>query len=66
MAVSIEQNGEKNAPPVFLRANPPPKSKTPGKKPTTWLSLVDKLGADVPLFKRHICMELLALSVFIG
>ena len=59
MALSIEQSGDKYAPLANLRANPPPKSKKPGKKPTTWLSLVDKLGADVPLFKRHVCMELL-------
>jgi hypothetical protein len=65
MVLSIEQKGEKYAPLAFLRANPPPKPKTPGKKPTTWLSLVDKLGADIPTFKHHVCMELLLLSVII-
>jgi hypothetical protein len=60
MALSIE-NKKKYAPLAFQRANPPPKKqkKTPGKKPMTWVSLVDKLGADTALFKRHVSMKLL-------
>jgi hypothetical protein len=60
MALSIE-NKEKYASLAFQRANPPPKGKKekPGKKPLTWVSLVDKLGADTALFKRHVSMKLL-------